>query len=123
MMGLSTTRLAAKRRARSTSLRGVAALAILVASIADVGPAAADNWEREGRAACTRDAFVHCPLQALAGDHAHVRDCLIAKLGRLSDACRSVINAALAEGGQSPAAPGSPRVGADTSSPSHRNDQ
>jgi hypothetical protein len=101
----------------------VVALALLVASIADAGAAAADSWEKEGRAACTRDAFVHCPRQALAGDHAHVRDCLIAKLGRLSDACRSVINAARAEGGQSPAAPGAPRVAADTSFPSHKNDQ
>jgi hypothetical protein len=122
MMGLSTTHQTAKRRGRSISLRGVVALA-LVASIADAGAATADNWERQGRAACTRDAFVHCPLQALAGNHAHVRDCLIARLGRLSDACRTVINAALAEGVQRPTAPGAPRVAADTSVPSHKNDQ
>jgi hypothetical protein len=99
------------------------ALALLVAGTVHVGAATADSWEKQGRASCTRDAFVHCPLQALAGDHAHVRDCLIAKLGRLSDACRSVINAALAERGQRPAAPGAPRVAADTSFPSHKNDQ
>jgi len=110
MMDLSTTRPTAKRRPRSVSLCGVLALALLVVTITEVGAAAADSWEDRGRAACTRDAFVRCPLQALAGDRAHVRDCLVAKLGRLSEACRSVINAALAGGGQAPAAPDSPRT-------------
>jgi hypothetical protein len=82
------------------------ALAALAASLALAGPAAADGLEAQWRAACTRDALVHCSLRALAGDRDGVRDCLIAKLPKISRPCRGVINAALAERGPMSARPG-----------------
>ena len=72
---------------------------LLLAILASAGPAAAASLESEWRAACTRDAFAHCPLQALAADRSGVRDCLVQRLATLSEACRSVINAARADGG------------------------
>ena len=91
---------------RPTFRHKMIALAALAGSLALAGSAAADSLENQWRAACTRDAVVHCSLQALSGDRDGVRDCLIAKLQKISSACRGVINAALAESG-----PVSPRPG------------
>jgi hypothetical protein len=90
---------------RITSQPSMFALAALVASLALTGPAAAGGLEAQWRAACTRDALVHCSLRALAGDRDGVRDCLVAKLPKLSSGCRGVINAALAERGPMSARP------------------
>jgi hypothetical protein len=79
--------------------RPAATLLFLVAIVASAGPASAAGLESQWRAACTRDAFAHCPLQALAADRSGVRDCLVQRLATLSDACRTVINAARADGG------------------------
>ena len=83
-------------------------LAACAASLALAGPATADSLENQWRAACTRDALVHCSMQALTGDRDGVRDCLVAKLPKISSTCRGVINAALAD-----SSPVSPRPGAD----------
>lgn len=79
------------------------AAAALAASLAAAFPAAADNLESQWRAACTRDAFEHCGLQALSGNRDGVRVCLEAKLPKISSACRGVINAAMADSGPPPA--------------------
>jgi hypothetical protein len=71
------------------------ALACLIALAAN-SAAMAQGSEREWRAACTRDAFVHCTHQALAGDRSGVRDCLVQKLDKISTACRTVIRTAMA---------------------------
>ncbi len=61
--------------------------------------------EGQWRAACTHDALAHCTGQAFRRDRAGVKQCLVAKIDRLSDACRTVIIAALADtsGAYSPA--------------------
>jgi hypothetical protein len=71
------------------------ALACLTAMLAS-SAAMAQGSEREWRAACTRDAFVHCTHQALAGDRSGVRDCLVQSLAKLSTPCRTVIRMATA---------------------------
>ena len=71
------------------------ALAYVIAMAAS-SAAMAQSSEREWRAACTRDAFVHCTHQALAGDRPGVRDCLVQSLAKLSTPCRSVIRMATA---------------------------
>ena len=70
-------------------------LACLIA-LAASSAAMAQGSEREWRAACTRDAFVHCTHQALAGDRSGVRDCLVKRLDKISTACRTVIRTAMA---------------------------
>ena len=85
--------------------RTIPGLAALTVGLALVGPAAADSLEHQWRTACTRDALRHCMLQALSGDRDGVRDCLVAKLPRLSSACRGVINAAWAKRGPTPPPP------------------
>jgi hypothetical protein len=82
---------------RLTQPHRLIALALTVASLALASPAVADSLESQWRAACTRDAVVHCSLQALSGDRDGVRDCLVAKLQKISSGCRAVINAAVAE--------------------------
>jgi hypothetical protein len=93
-------------RMRPTLRHKMIALAALAGSLVFASSAAADSLESQWRAACTRDALMHCSLQALSGDRDGVRDCLIAKLPKISSACRGVINAAVAETG-----PLSPRPG------------
>jgi hypothetical protein len=70
---------------------------VLVMTIGSLtGPAfAQDPDERSWRKACTHDAFSLCPLQAVVADRAGVRDCLLQKLDKVSDACVAVIKAAL----------------------------
>jgi hypothetical protein len=70
-------------------------LACLIALSAS-SAAMAQGSEREWRAACTRDAFVHCTHQALAGDRSGVRDCLVKRLDKISTPCRTVIRTAMA---------------------------
>jgi hypothetical protein len=72
------------------------ALACVIAMAASSATAAAPNVERQWRAACTRDAFVHCAHQALAGDRSGVRDCLVQRLDKISTPCRTVIRTAMA---------------------------
>jgi hypothetical protein len=84
------------------------ALAMLAGSLVLAGSASAGSLESQWRAACTHDALTHCTVKALAGDRDGVRDCLVAKLPKISSACRGVINAAMAD-----SAPMSPRPGAD----------
>lgn len=62
------------------------------------GSATAQGSERQWRAACTRDAFVHCTHQALAADRAGVRDCLVQSIDRISAPCRAVIHTAMGDG-------------------------
>jgi hypothetical protein len=78
------------------------ALAVLAGSLVLAGSASAESLESQWRTACTRDALTHCSLQALSGDRDGVRDCLIAKLPKISSACRGVINAALADSSPMP---------------------
>ena len=68
-------------------------LACLTTIVVSSAAAAAGSPEREWRVACTRDAFAHCPLQALAGDRSGVRDCLVRSLDKISTPCRTVITA------------------------------
>ena len=77
------------------SRTGATALACLIALAAN-SAAEAQGSEREWRAACTRDAFVHCTHQALAGDRSGVRDCLVQRLDKISTPCRTVIRTAMA---------------------------
>jgi hypothetical protein len=84
------------------------AFAALAGSLVLAGSASAGSLENQWRAACTRDALTHCTLPALSGNRDGVRDCLIAKLQKISSACRGVINAAVAD-----SSPMSPRPGAD----------
>lgn len=104
--------------------RSAAPLAFLLVILAQPGLAAPDKLESEGRAACTHDAFVHCPLQALAADRSGVRDCLVSKLARLSSACRAILNDAHAQGGQT-LAPAQASAAAESASPDgdHRSDR
>jgi len=81
--------------------RGAVGAGLLIATFLMAGPAAADP-ERLWRAACTSDALVHCPVPALSGDRDRVADCMIHKLDKLSNGCRAVINAALAENDPAP---------------------
>jgi len=69
---------------------------VLVMTIGSLtGPSfAQDPDERSWRKACTHDAFSLCPLQAVVADRAGVRDCLLQKLDKVSDACVTVIRAA-----------------------------
>lgn len=67
-------------------------LAFLIAIVASSAATAADNQEREWRAACTHDAFVHCTTKALAGDRSGVRDCLVQHLAKISARCRDLVN-------------------------------
>ena len=85
--------------------RGAAAAALLFAALSVAGPALADD-ENLWRAACTRDAVVHCTMPALSGDRDGVASCMIHKLAQLSSGCRAVINAALAENDPAPVHPG-----------------
>jgi hypothetical protein len=85
------------------------ALALAAASISLASPAAADSLESQWRAACTRDALMHCSLQALSGDRDGVRDCLVQKIDRISGGCRAVINAAVADRGPMSVRPGAER--------------
>ena len=82
------------------------ALAALAGSFVLVGSAQASSLESQWRAACTHDALTHCTVKALAGDRDGVRDCLIAKLPKISSACRGVINAAVADRDPMSARPG-----------------
>ena len=82
------------------------ALAALAGSLALAGSASAGSLESQWRAACTHDALTHCTVKALAGDRDGVRDCLIAKLPKISSACRGVINAAVADRGPMSVRPG-----------------
>ena len=91
---------------RSTFHHTMFALAALTASLALAGSASAGSLESQWRAACTRDAVTHCTLPALSGDRDGVRDCLIAKLAKISSACRGVINAAVADRDPMSARPG-----------------
>jgi hypothetical protein len=72
------------------SLALSAAFMVLVAGQALAG-------EGEWRAACTHDALAHCTGQAFRRDRAGVKQCLVAKIDRISGACRTVIIAALAD--------------------------
>jgi hypothetical protein len=94
-------------RLRTAILAGVA---VTVAFAAVAGPAA-ETGEREWRAACTRDAIIHCTLPALAGDRLGVRDCMMRKLSRLSKKCRVVIDAAPDDAGQKLSARGPTGIG------------
>jgi hypothetical protein len=77
------------------------ALGFLILCVCGTGGAAADSQtEQQWRAACTRDAFAHCPFQSLTGNRASVRDCMVRNLDKVSDACRTVINAARAQNAQ-----------------------
>jgi hypothetical protein len=83
----------------------IATGALIFALGATAAPVAADVGENPSwRAACERDALVHCRLHALAFDIPGVRDCLIRNLNKVSDACRGVIKAAQAEHTQTPVA-------------------
>jgi hypothetical protein len=93
---------------RQTFRHKMTALAVLSASLVLAGSASAGSLESQWRAACTRDALTHCSLKAISGDRDGVRDCLIAKLPKISSACRGVINAALADSSPMP-----PRSGAE----------
>ncbi len=73
------------------------AMAAPVTANASINPA----W----RNACTRDAFVHCRLHALAFDIPGVRDCLVRNLDKVSEPCRGVIRAAQADHAQTPVGP------------------
>jgi hypothetical protein len=90
---------------RPTLRHKLIALAALAGSLLFAGVAQADSLETQWRAACTRDALTHCSLQALSGNRDGVRDCLIAKLPKISSACRGVINATEADSGPTPVRP------------------
>ena len=73
----------------------VVGVALAVAYSALAGPAFARSAdEKLWRKACTADAFSLCPLQALSGNRAGVRDCLLKKLDKVSIPCVTVIRAA-----------------------------
>jgi hypothetical protein len=81
-------------RKASSRIKIVAAL-IVVGFGALAGPSFAESPnERKWRKACQADAFSLCPLQALSGNRAGVRDCLLRKIDRVSDPCAAVIKAA-----------------------------
>jgi hypothetical protein len=83
----------------------IATGALILTLGAMAGPVAADVAENPTwRAACERDALVHCRLHALAFDIPGVRECLIRNVDKVSDACRGVIRAAQAERTQTPVA-------------------
>jgi hypothetical protein len=75
----------------------------LAGSVLAADPATEARWS----AACRGDAFKHCTLQALSVDRAGVRDCLIRRIDKISEACRNVIRAAQAQGVELSAAPSS----------------
>ena len=83
----------------------MATAALILATGATAGPVAADaSVNPAWRDACTRDAFVHCRLHALAFDIPGVRDCLVRNLNKVSEPCRGVIRAAQAQHAQTPVA-------------------
>jgi hypothetical protein len=88
---------------------GVAAGAglIVLGVVAGTACAADRATEAKWSHACRGDAFKHCTLQALAIDRAGVRDCLIRKIDKISEACRQVIRDAQSQGVQLSAAPSS----------------
>jgi hypothetical protein len=72
--------------------------ALILATGAIGAPVTADaSINPAWRDACTRDAFVHCRLHALAFDIPGVRDCLVRNLDKVSEPCRGVIRAAQAD--------------------------
>ena len=91
---------------RRTFQHKMLALVALAGSLVLAGTASAGSLESQWRAACTKDALTHCSLQALSGNRDGVRDCLIAKLPKISSACRGVINDAMADRGPMSMRPG-----------------
>jgi hypothetical protein len=76
----------------------IAAAALVLALGVAPGLAAAQSSTNPAwRAACRRDALTLCRLQAIAYNVPGVRDCLIRNLDKVSDPCRAVIKAALAQ--------------------------
>jgi hypothetical protein len=95
-----------------TGRRPAIVAGLLTLAMAAAGSAAAADkaTEKAWRAACRRDAFNFCTLQALAVDRAGVRACLERNIDKISEACRMVIR-----GGHPPQPQG--QAGADQPPP------
>lgn len=75
----------ARRSARQLSL------ALLAAALAATGVAGQAVEPPAAVAACTPSVVKLCPLEALAGDHAAAKRCLLKKLRRASAECRRAV--------------------------------